>query len=63
MNSPKPIPNQKPPGAFVERPWGAFKQCAFNRDCTASLMTGLPGQRLRLQSHTGREPLTYIISQ
>jgi mannose-1-phosphate guanylyltransferase/mannose-6-phosphate isomerase len=53
----KPIPAEQPPAAFVERPWGSFRQYAFNRDCTVSLMTVKPGQRLSLQSHTGRAEL------
>ena len=57
----KPIPAEKPAIGFVERPWGAFKQFAFNRDCTVSLMTVLPGQRLSLQSHTGRAELWIVI--
>lgn len=57
----KPIPSEKPPVSFVERPWGSFKQFAFNRDCTVSLMTVLPGQRLSLQSHTGRAELWIVI--
>ncbi len=57
----KPIPADKPPVSFVERPWGSFKQYAHNRDCTVSLMTVLPGQRLSLQSHTGRAELWIVI--
>ena len=57
----KPIPTEKPAIGFVERPWGSFKQFAFNRDCTVSLMTVLPGQRLSLQSHTGRAELWIVI--
>lgn len=57
----KPIPAGKPPVGFVERPWGSFKQFANNRDCTVSLMTVLPGQRLSLQSHTGRAELWIVI--
>lgn len=57
----KPIPAEKPAVAFVERPWGSFKQFANNRDCTVSLMTVLPGQRLSLQSHTGRAELWIVI--
>ncbi len=57
----KPIPSEKPPISFVERPWGSFKQYANNRDCTVSLMTVLPGQRLSLQSHTGRAELWIVI--
>jgi mannose-6-phosphate isomerase len=57
----KPIPPAKPPVPFVERPWGSFKQFAFNEDCTVSLMTVLPGQRLSLQSHTGRAELWIVL--
>jgi len=57
----KPIPPEKPPVAFVRRPWGAFKQYAQNRDCTVSLMTVLPGQRLSLQSHSGRAELWVVL--
>jgi len=58
---PQPIPAGKPQVSFVERPWGSFKQYAHNRDCTVSLMTVLPGQRLSLQSHTGRAELWIVI--
>ena len=57
----KPIPSEKPPAGYVERPWGSFKQYANNRDCTVSLMTVLPGQRLSLQSHTGRAELWIVM--
>ena len=57
----KPIPAEKPSVGFVERPWGTFKQYAHNRDCTVSLMTVLPGQRLSLQSHVGRAELWIVI--
>lgn len=57
----KPIPDAMPPIALVERPWGSFKQYAFNRDCTVSLMTVLPGQQLSLQSHTGRAELWIVL--
>ncbi|MDP3070979.1 MAG: phosphomannose isomerase type II C-terminal cupin domain [Opitutaceae bacterium] len=57
----KPIPAEKPPVALVERPWGSFKQYANNRDCTVSLMTVRPGQRLSLQSHTGRAELWVVL--
>ncbi|KQC02183.1 phosphomannose isomerase type II C-terminal cupin domain [Pedobacter sp. Hv1] len=57
----KPIPAQKPKSAFVSRPWGSFDQYAYNEDCTVSLMTVLPGQRLSLQSHTGRAELWIVI--
>jgi mannose-1-phosphate guanylyltransferase/mannose-6-phosphate isomerase len=57
----KPIPDTKPEVKFVTRPWGSFKQFANNEDCTVSLMTVLPGQRLSLQSHTGRAELWIVI--
>lgn len=57
----KPILTEKPSVAFVERPWGSFKQFANNCDCTVSLMTVLPGQRLSLQSHTGRAELWIVM--
>jgi mannose-6-phosphate isomerase len=53
----KTIPAEKPPVTQVTRPWGAFKQYAFNEDVTVSLMTVQPGQRLSLQAHTGRAEL------
>ena len=57
----KPVPNGKPPVGFTERPWGRFSQYAFNQDCTVSLMTVKPGQRLSLQSHTARAELWVVI--
>lgn len=56
-----PIPEKKPEVGYVERPWGSFKQFAHNIPCTVSLMTVLPGQRLSLQSHTGRAELWIVI--
>ena len=57
----EPIPDEKPPVPFIERPWGAFSQYAFNERCTVSMMTVKPGQRLSLQSHTGRAELWIVI--
>jgi mannose-1-phosphate guanylyltransferase/mannose-6-phosphate isomerase len=57
----KPIPGTKPAVKFITRPWGSFKQFANNEDCTVSLMTVLPGERLSLQSHTGRAELWIVI--
>lgn len=50
-----------PKVGFVERPWGSFKQFANNENCTVSLMTVLPGQRLSLQSHTGRSEMWIVL--
>jgi len=57
----KPIPSSKPDVKRVERPWGNFSQFAHNQDCTVSLMTVKPGQRLSLQSHTGRSELWIVL--
>jgi mannose-1-phosphate guanylyltransferase/mannose-6-phosphate isomerase len=57
----KPIPADRPPVKFVERPWGAFRQYAHNQEVTVSLMTVRPGQRLSLQSHTGRAELWIVL--
>jgi mannose-6-phosphate isomerase len=57
----KPIPSQQPEPSRITRPWGSFSQYAFNEDCTVSLMTVKPGQRLSLQSHTGRAELWIVL--
>jgi len=57
----KPIPSEKLPIPSVERPWGSFKQYANNEDVTVSLMAVKPGQRLSLQSHTGRAELWIVL--
>lgn len=55
------VPEEQPETKRVERPWGSFTQYANNSECTVSLMTVLPGQRLSLQSHTGRSELWIVI--
>lgn len=57
----KPIPANCPPVRTVERPWGSFEQYANNEEVTVSLMTVKPGQRLSLQSHTGRAELWIVL--
>ena len=59
----KPIPAEKPGIDHVVRPWGEFKQYAFNEDCTVSLMQVKPGMRLSLQSHAGRAELWIILDE
>jgi mannose-6-phosphate isomerase len=59
----KPIPETKPEPDHVVRPWGQFKQYAFNEDCTVSLMEVKPGMRLSLQSHTGRAELWIVMDE
>ena len=53
----KPIPEKRPEPLAVTRPWGSFLQYANNEEVTVSLMTVKAGQRLSLQSHTGRAEL------
>ncbi|MDE2949423.1 MAG: phosphomannose isomerase type II C-terminal cupin domain [Chloroflexota bacterium] len=53
----KPIPDKQPDTLRVTRPWGGFAQYANNEEVTISLMTVEAGQRLSLQSHTGRAEL------
>ncbi len=48
---------------MVKRPWGSFRQFAHNQEVTVSLMTVLPGQRLSLQSHTGRAELWIVLDE
>lgn len=57
----KPIPATRPAADHVVRPWGSFEQYAHNREVTVSLMTVNPGQRLSLQSHTGRAELWIVL--
>ena len=57
------IPEKMPEVAFVERPWGSFKQYANNEAVTVSLMTVKPAQRLSLQSHSGRAELWIVLDK
>ena len=57
----KPIPEARPAVDLISRPWGSFKQYAFNQETTVSLMTVKAGQRLSLQSHTGRAELWIVL--
>ena len=57
------IPDDKPFVEYVERPWGNFKQFTHNIPCTVSLMQVQPGQRLSLQSHTGRAELWIVLDE
>lgn len=59
----KPILDEQPPVDRVERPWGAFEQYAHNEEVTVSLMTVKPGERLSLQSHTGRAELWIVLDE
>lgn len=57
----KPIPERMPDIQRVTRPWGSFSQYAFNQEVTVSMMTVEPGERLSLQSHTGRAELWIVL--
>ena len=59
--SARPVPELQPTTRRVERPWGSFAQYANNEEVTVSLMSVEPGQRLSLQSHTGRAELWIAI--
>ena len=59
----KPIPGEKPEAPQTNRPWGSFKQYAHNAETTVSLMTVKPGERLSLQSHTGRAELWIVLDE
>jgi mannose-6-phosphate isomerase len=59
----RPIPAQPPDIAVVGRPWGSFEQYAHNSEVTVSLMAVEPGQRLSLQSHTGRAELWIVLDE
>ncbi len=58
-----PLPLAKPESRLVERPWGGFRQYAHNEAVTVSLMTVAPGQRLSLQSHSGRAELWIALDE
>jgi mannose-6-phosphate isomerase len=57
----KPIPSTMPSPHRVTRPWGKFSQYAHNKEVTVTLMTVHGGQRLSLQSHTGRGELWIVL--
>ena len=57
----KPAPESRPGVFLKERPWGQFSQYVSNRECTVSLMTVQPGERLSLQSHSARSELWIIL--
>lgn len=59
----KPIRLTQPDVKLVERPWGVFHQYAHNEEVTVSLMAVKPGQRLSLQSHTGRAELWIVLDE
>jgi mannose-6-phosphate isomerase len=55
--------HRRPAVKHVQRPWGMFRQYAHNEAVTVSLMWVNPGQRLSLQSHTGRSELWIVLDE
>lgn len=47
----------------VARPWGRFRQYARNDRVTVSLMWVHAGERLSLQSHSGRRELWVVLDE
>lgn len=54
-------PEEQPSISHVVRPWGSFDQYVNNSSSTVTLMTVEPGQRLSLQSHSGRAELWIVL--
>ena len=50
-------------GETVVRPWGRFRQYAHNDRVTLSLMWVHSGERLSLQSHSGRSELWIVLDE
>jgi mannose-1-phosphate guanylyltransferase/mannose-6-phosphate isomerase len=62
-NSTKPKSSRRPTVREVSRPWGSFRQYAYNQKATVSLMTVRPRQRLSLQSHSHRDELYIVLDK
>jgi len=62
-DSARSIPIEMPQPHRVTRPWGSFSQYANNASVTVTMMTVEPGQRLSLQSHTGRAELWVVVDE
>lgn len=43
------------------RPWGKFRQYAFNQPCTVKIITVAPGGTLSLQRHEHRDELWVVL--
>ena len=46
----------------VKRPWGDFKQFAFNEKCTVKILSVKSGEELSLQKHRRRKEMWYFIT-
>jgi len=47
---------------IVKRPWGEFKQFAFNEKCTVKILSVKPSQELSLQKHKNRIEEWYFLT-
>ncbi|MBR9705153.1 cupin domain-containing protein [Candidatus Pacearchaeota archaeon] len=47
----------------VKRPWGNFKQFAFNEKCTVKVLTVNPHQELSLQKHKRRKEVWFFLTK
>ena len=46
----------------VKRPWGVFKQFAFNEECTVKILSVKSGGVLSLQKHKNRKEMWYFLT-
>lgn len=46
----------------VKRPWGDFKQLAFNEKCTVKILEVKPNQILSLQKHKKRKEIWHFLT-
>jgi len=46
----------------VKRPWGDFKQFAFNEKCTVKILSIKAGEELSLQKHKNRKETWYFLT-
>lgn len=47
---------------IVKRPWGDFKQFAFNEKCTVKILSVNPHEELSLQKHKKRKEMWYFLT-
>jgi mannose-1-phosphate guanylyltransferase/mannose-6-phosphate isomerase len=46
----------------VKRPWGEFKQFAFNEKCTVKILSVNANEELSLQKHRNRKEMWYFLT-
>ena len=47
---------------IVKRPWGDFKQFAFNEKCTVKILSINSGEEFSLQKHKNRKEMWYFLT-